>query len=372
MKNTLIFKENTVEKHFRSKIAFEKEKTVYKIMSGSGLVPRVYSCGDKYIELEKLPGKTIGVLARELPEEEINHILYLCATWFCRFQKYYNQHTGMYLVLEDSNPRNFILYEHRIKGIDFENSHHGTLSEAAGNYLAWYIDVNGFTSEYYKVVIDVFVQMFFDIDIHLATSIAQREYFNKKKRRRLMPLIRRSALVIAAGGKSSRMGKEKGLLPYKNFSICDWLIHNLAVFDNMYISANISRYKDYGIPVITDKYSDIGPLSAIYTAITCSESLWTMVCRCDMPFVNEHVVYSLFENITETAQAVVVTHKDKPYPVLALYHKAALPTVYRQIESGNYKLRLLLDKLNTVYVEYHDENHLKNINTPQDYDNLEK
>ncbi len=163
------------------------------------------------------------------------------------------------------------------------------------------------------------------------------------------------------------MGSPKGLLPFKSHTVMDEIIKTMSCFENLFISANIPRYSQYGLPVVADKYRDIGPLSAIYTALTYSAEDWVMLMPCDMPLADRDVIFTLLDRDLSQKQAFIITDGDKPYPVLGLYHKSALPQVRVQIESQNYRLRRLSDSIDTEYVMYENTDKLANLNTPRDY-----
>ncbi len=184
--------------------------------------------------------------------------------------------------------------------------------------------------------------------------------------------IKDSSCCIIAGGLSSRMGYPKGLLPLGAGTIMDHLIQAARGFDDVFISANMNEYETYGLPVIRDIYRNIGPLSAIYSALTAARNPWVLLLPCDMPLVNEDVMNVLFRQNLSPAQAVIVSDGEKPYPVLDLYHQSILPNVLGQISNGNYRLRDLLATINTQYVTIDDKKLLSDINTREDYEQLLK
>ena len=73
-----------------------------------------------------------------------------------------------------------------------------------------------------------------------------------------------TTLIILAGGKSSRMGFDKGLLKVKDKYIIQDLIDELSNnFTNTLISANNKEYEMFKLPIISDKIKDIGPIGGI-------------------------------------------------------------------------------------------------------------
>ncbi len=392
MKNTVVLNENSVEKTFRSVISFEREKAVYDVMAGTGLVPDVLGYAEKTIITQRLPGKTLGEIYGNSTEEEFFAAAEMCAKWFCNFQKIYISRTGQRLVLGDANPRNFVLHNGRLWGIDFETACPGDIVTAMGDLLAWYVDVNDLISDA-LMIMEKILEAEFGIDrVNRANVLARSKYYSKIHRRKLMKYIRNADCCIIAGGQSSRMGSPKGLLPFVGHKICDKIIHNMDVFDNIFISANIREYRQFGLPVMADSFTDIGPMAAIHTALTHSTKEWVMLRPCDMPLADRDVIFALFEALceeepgfpyanpyiaeknnvlsdvsTQNPQAVIITDGKKPYPVLGLYHKSALPVVLKYIGNNSHRLRSLLSDLNTTYIHFAHKEKLVNLNTPQDY-----
>ena len=77
--------------------------------------------------------------------------------------------------------------------------------------------------------------------------------------------------IILAGGKSSRMGEDKGLLLLNNIPMIQYIIN---VFDTLKIPvmiiANNDNYKQFHLPVYTDIVKDKGPAGGILSALTFS------------------------------------------------------------------------------------------------------
>ncbi len=370
MKNTLIFKENLVEKQFSCAVSYQRERDVYKVMSQTGLVPQFLEEEKDTLVLERIQGETLSVRLFMQPEETMLAMARKVAHWFCDFEVAYNQKTGRWLVLLDANPRNFICDGEKIYGIDFEKSEEGALQNALAEFCGWYISENDLIYECYEEILTVFESRFPQEDIHRINLLAMDTFDKIRQRRRVMKKIRNTDLCITAGGNSSRMGRPKGLLPFAGHTICHQLIYNLGIFDRIFLSANLEDYDVFSLERVGDKHKDIGPISAIHTALTNTTKDWVMLCPCDMPFINEKLVYHLFDCDFENRQAVIITDGEKPYPILGLYHKSALPTVEKHIAASSHRLRDILADLDTLYVPFYDKSILQNINTIEEYNNL--
>jgi len=66
--------------------------------------------------------------------------------------------------------------------------------------------------------------------------------------------------------------------------------------------------------------------------------------------------------------AYVYKYKDKAEPLFALYSRRALKPMEEMLEAGNYKLRVLLDRIDTRYMELEEDQlgFFYNCNTPED------
>src|SRR5688572_33465590 len=102
---------------------------------------------------------------------------------------------------------------------------------------------------------------------------------------------------ILAGGKSSRMGTDKGLVPFRGKEMIRWSIDLLQpIFNDVYLVANRPEYAKFGLPVLSDMLHEKGPIGGIYTALTSSNTTWNFIMACDMPFMNNQVIHKLISD----------------------------------------------------------------------------
>src|SRR5688572_3972636 len=107
-----------------------------------------------------------------------------------------------------------------------------------------------------------------------------------------------TALVLA-GGKSSRMGMEKGFVRFHEKKLIDHVLDNVrSVVNEVIIVSNNNIYHQYGYPVRNDIYKDCGPLGGIYAGLMYSKSDWNLVLGCDMPFAGPEFLKYLISHIS--------------------------------------------------------------------------
>jgi molybdenum cofactor guanylyltransferase len=180
---------------------------------------------------------------------------------------------------------------------------------------------------------------------------------------------------ITAGGRSSRMGRDKAWLRLGDSTMIERVIAALKpVTASISIIANKEEYKNLGLPVFRDTYTDIGPLEAIRTALANSPTRRVLLVACDLPFVTSEL-FSFLVGLGGDHQTVVPVGADgRLAPLCAVYTTNSLTDVTSLIESGERKVARLFDRIPTRFVEFDELNHLKgsslffeNINTPEEF-----
>ena len=365
MKNTVEINKgkSQVKKYFHSRIACDTERNTLARLCGSQLSPDLLDYGEHTITTEYCTGITLGDFVKEASCDDCCRLFLNAVKWLLEFHRL----TG--LVLCDMNPSNFIVNTDvlRIKGIDFENVKNGALYENLASLLSMaentYFPFSEKLSAYLK---DYYRNNFFCDYREILKKAAQATQITVM-RRRAMPLVRQTDCVILAGGKSSRMGTDKGRLALGGYTFTEHIINTASVFDRTYISADDISYGEYGLPLINDIYKDCGPMGALYSAFSSCNSQWIFTIPCDTPLISRQEILRLFALADTDAQRVVFKG-DKVYPTIALYNRSILPLIKEKLEKGELKMMKLLDSVKTQYIETEDNLCFTNANTPRDYE----
>ena len=179
-----------------------------------------------------------------------------------------------------------------------------------------------------------------------------------------------SAAILV--GQSTRMGRDKALLMLNRRTFIEHLARELSVCEEVFISAAAPRsYSDYGLEVLVDEHQGIGPIEGIRHSLLHACSDYVFFCAVDMPFVCREMILYLSEFISSDYDAYVFCEKDKVHPLCGIYTRAVLPAAQKMIADGRYRLRELLSRVRTKYVDVgmscFSPETLRNINTPADY-----
>lgn len=173
--------------------------------------------------------------------------------------------------------------------------------------------------------------------------------------------------IILAGGKSSRMGRDKGLAVFNGKPLVQFAIDACEqLTSELFISTGNSDYSRFGFPLIPDNFREHGPIGGIEAGLTAAKTSGILVCPCDMPGVRPEILKRILNQAEGKKAVVAASAQGKVFPVLGWYSKTALPVVQNQIEKGDFKLMELLSELRAETVLVVDDGALLNVNHPHD------
>ena len=176
-------------------------------------------------------------------------------------------------------------------------------------------------------------------------------------------------IIILAGGKSQRMGEDKGLIKVGGKTVVEYIIETCrTISSNIIIISNQNGYGDFGYDVHNDVFSDKGPLGGLYTGLMYSHHNINFVLSCDMPLVTSSLLKELLTLCTDEIDVVTVSYLQRMQPLISLYKKRILPIIETQISNDRLKMTHLF---NHVEVLIHDasareEKEFLNLNTISD------
>ena len=102
--------------------------------------------------------------------------------------------------------------------------------------------------------------------------------------------------ILLAGGSSSRMGTDKGMVEFQGKKLAEYALDLLSRFcDEIIISTGNPEYAGFGFRIIPDQLPGKGPLSGLAATLPLSSNEWNLVLGCDMPYTNS----ALFEFLLE-------------------------------------------------------------------------
>ncbi|MBI5927811.1 MAG: molybdenum cofactor guanylyltransferase [Chloroflexi bacterium] len=183
-------------------------------------------------------------------------------------------------------------------------------------------------------------------------------------------------LAIMAGGKSSRMGTDKSFVTLLGKPLIEHLLDRLADLgedERILITNRPDDYVALGLPMFPDVLPEKGSLGGIYTAITHSQSDYTLVIACDMPFANPALLKYMI-GLCDGSYDVIVPRVDNyPEGLHAIYKQTCLAPIRKLLDADQLKV---MGFYGDVRVRYLDEAEYQpfdakglsffNVNTPHE------
>jgi molybdenum cofactor guanylyltransferase len=209
-----------------------------------------------------------------------------------------------------------------------------------------------------------------------------------------MSSIENVEAFLLAGGKSSRMGRDKALLELSGAPMIQRtadLLTALATKTTLVISArqfggtnnanDTNPYSNFGLPTLTDSWPSLGPLGGITTALANAQSKWCLILACDMPFLTKEWLAFLLSHSrqleTEAPRQfdVIIPETTRGLePLCAIYRASCAPILATALNRGVRKVTDAIAVLSMNRIAENewrqfspDGNLFGNLNTWQDY-----
>ena len=211
------------------------------------------------------------------------------------------------------------------------------------------------------------------------------------KRHDKMPAL---SLLILAGGKSSRMKKDKSQLPWQDSTTLTHMLTNSYVypFERTVISANriiesqelpdfirkktkqrehTTEYIHLGdkrrLSVVSDLYTDCGPLGGMEAAMRLYPSDCWLILAVDLPFFDFSRVPALLAADASEYDAVIPVVDGRENPLAALYKGRVYEKIRTALADGDYRVRKIYNKKAAFIDETPYARQYLNMNTPLAY-----
>lgn len=199
--------------------------------------------------------------------------------------------------------------------------------------------------------------------------------------------------IILCGGRSRRMGQDKGLMIFKSKHLIIHILETLELLVDEVIlvtrdknqlnnyKKKIDNYLLYQkgykpqIKLITDLEMDQGPLMGLLTGLYQIKSNGALVLPCDSPFVSPSFINRIFKTSTtikENKYLAIIPkwHDGRMEPLHAYYSKKCVPFIENSLKHGFNDVKSLFKIINVNYIDVEvldpDRISFRNLNRPED------
>lgn len=182
--------------------------------------------------------------------------------------------------------------------------------------------------------------------------------------------------IILAGGKSTRMGEDKALLPFGDRPLIARMVDALREhFDDLILVTNHPE-RHMGIEdirLVSDVRAGMGELGGIMSGLLASRGRHNLIVSCDLPFLN-HLLLDYLWSLRNWGDVVVPLTHEGLSPMLAVYDRHVLPAVVEAVDGGQREPMALYPQLKMHYVR-EDElvrydpllRSFRHVSTPEEY-----
>ena len=172
--------------------------------------------------------------------------------------------------------------------------------------------------------------------------------------------------LVLSGGKSSRMGRDKGKLVYYEKTQEEHLFELLSKYCNQ-VFISVKKDKTDQLPSIPDQYNILSPINGILSALEYDpESDWLIV-PCDMPFIDNQAI----EHLIKHQEGIVTCYHDdsgeRPEPLFSIWKSENIQPLHDFIQSGSISPRAYIESLQITLLKPPFPHLNKNVNTMKEY-----
>ena len=180
--------------------------------------------------------------------------------------------------------------------------------------------------------------------------------------------------LVLSGGKSTRMGIDKGLIKYHGVSQREYLYNLLSkICDTTFISLREEQQTKapLGFATIIDENIFKGPFNGLLTAHKKYPKVAWLVLACDLPLIDLEALEQLVSERDSNKFATSFSHFENPLPepVCAIWEPKALCKAIAYLNAGNGTCpRKFLINNDTKLVFPKNKNVIMNANYKAEYD----
>jgi len=183
-------------------------------------------------------------------------------------------------------------------------------------------------------------------------------------------MIQNIPCIILSGGKSSRMGEDKSLLPFKHEkTLIEYQHKKLSkIFQNVYISSKVNKF-DFPCEIIYDTSEIYSPMVALQSILQTLKDEKVFIVTVDTPLLEESTITQII-SCSSNNQFDVTICKDlnKTHNLIGVFSKNILDHIDAMLDDNNHKINTLLtQKIKLQIVPFEDIQQFTNINTKDDY-----
>ena len=190
-------------------------------------------------------------------------------------------------------------------------------------------------------------------------------------------------VVILAGGKSSRMGSDKSLLPFDGYKTLIEYQYNKfqKIFKKVYISF---KQEDLEVTTKEDKFSFLkdrsllieddnciySPMVALQTILKgFKKNSYVFIVAVDIPFLTLQTIQKLYSNTLQKQYQVIlpIDKNNNTHNLCGFYNTNVLEEIDKLLLTDIHKIRILIQTLDSSIIKFDTTEEFLNLNDQKSY-----
>lgn len=175
--------------------------------------------------------------------------------------------------------------------------------------------------------------------------------------------------VILCGGKSSRMGEDKSLLPFSTSnSLTEYQYKRLKpYFKNVYLSSKINKFDfvDNNELILDEDKNVFSPILGLNTIFNKLKNQKVFIITVDTPFVSIKSINKLIEESKDVD--ICVAQTERIHNLCGIFSSDISLSIKNMIDNDIHKIGYLIKNNKSKIVEFRDNDEFININNKDDY-----
>lgn len=178
--------------------------------------------------------------------------------------------------------------------------------------------------------------------------------------------------VILAGGKSSRMGTDKALMPFdSSSSMAEFQYNKLSkIFNEVYISAKNNKFDFLDDNKLIKDNSDISsPMIALDSIFSTLKSKKIFIITVDTPLVTIETIQELIYKANKLDEDIVYAQDGcgNKHVLCSVFSRNIYQNVKKLLTKNIHKINYLVKNSTSKAILFTNNKEFSNINTKQEY-----
>jgi molybdopterin-guanine dinucleotide biosynthesis protein A len=216
-----------------------------------------------------------------------------------------------------------------------------------------------------------------ELEIQPLYNIAEVEKVSDLIRDLLLLNVPRLNGLVLAGGKSERMGQDKGKIDYHGMPQREYLYTMLeGLTENTFMSCRPDQVAEFdaSFKTLPDSIAGLGPFGAIISAFREFPNHAWLVVACDIPLISRNSLLQLIGERNPSKMATTFFNNETgfPDPLVTIWEPKAYPEMLHFLSLGYSCPRKVLINSQVQIIHPSDPKALLNANSPEEYERVKE